>query len=60
MDVSVRRGCLCAVEGCKVCLYVERCAGCVNVSMCGVLVWLFVLSKAASEGTQLSLAGDTQ
>ena len=31
MDVSVRRGCLCAVEGCKVCLYVGRCAGCVNV-----------------------------
>ena len=37
MDVSVRRGCLCAVEGCKVCLYVERCAGCVNVWSASVI-----------------------
>ncbi len=31
-----------------------------GVSMCGVQVWVFVLSKTASKGTRLSLAGDTQ
>jgi hypothetical protein len=65
--VSVRRECLCAGGGCEVCLSVERCEGCVHMR---VHVWVFVcgteshlwvfLSKTASYGTRLSLAGDMQ
>ena len=61
VDVSVL--CLCVVGVYvreKDARFVCTLEGVRGVSMCGVLVWLFVLSKTASEGTQLSLAGDTQ